>query len=82
MEKYEMVSLKGLKFSNGKGVNCELTGYYGLFIVNKGFIHFKDNENREIVKTPYANTKKVLQEIIDAGGLTSFSNVEFLLPVN
>lgn len=80
--KYKAVKLKGLEFTNGKGVTCLINSHFGLFVEGKGFVSFIDNKKKELVKLPYANTKKVINEIIDAGGLTDFSNVEFLNPQN
>lgn len=81
-EHYEVLNLKGLKFSNGEGQICETRSHFGLFVKGKGFVSFKDSEKKEPVKLPYANDKKVIQEIIDAGGLVNFSNVDFVNPIN
>lgn len=79
---YEALNLKGLKFSNGEGLICETRSHFGLLVKGKGFVSFKDSDKKEPVKLPYANNKKVIQDIIDAGGLVDFSNVDFVNPIN
>ncbi|MFJ7954290.1 hypothetical protein ACIQZG_22570 [Lysinibacillus sp. NPDC096418] len=78
---YEAINLKGLKFKNGEGLVCEIQSHFGLYVEGKGFVSFIDNGKKELVKLPYANNKKVINEIINAGGLINFSNVEFLNPI-
>lgn len=79
--KYNAVSLKGLKFKNSEGLVCEIQNHFGLFVEGKGFVSFIDNDKKELVKLPYATKKKVINEIINNGGLINFSNVEFLNPI-
>ncbi|MEX3625452.1 hypothetical protein [Viridibacillus arvi] len=67
------------EFENDKGITCGYKGNFGLYEINqKGFVSFKDDNKDKVVKTPYSNTKKVLKEIIEAGGLTNFLDVEFI----
>lgn len=78
---YRSVSLNGLKFTDGQGIVCETQSHYGLYVEGKGFVSFVDDDKKELVKLPYANTKKVIEDIISAGGLVNFSNVEFINPM-
>ena len=82
MGDFKIVSMKGLKFKSANGGTAEIMGGYGLYEINHGFVSFKGANEQNGVKTPYTNKRKVLQEIIDAGGLADFSQVEWLQAIN
>lgn len=75
---YSVVNLKGKTFKGENNTVCEIQAGYGLYIEGKGFVSFAGANTTNNVKTPYVNTREVLQSIIDQGGLTDFSNVEFI----
>lgn len=81
---FEIVSLKGLKFkSELNNIVCELNDHYAFYNKEKGYLSFKNANIKEHgVKTPYANSKKVLQSILDDGGLVHYDNIEWLSPIN
>jgi len=81
MIKLEIVRLKGKKFSEGT-VTCECTGGFGLFAEGYGYLSFKASNERKGVKSPYSNKKKVLQTIIDGGGLVHYNDIDWLQPTN
>ena len=74
----KIVSLKGKKFKGENNIICELTGGYGLYNDQLGYVSFIAANERNGVKTPYQNKRKVIQSILDQGGLTSYKNVEWL----
>lgn len=78
----KIVKLKGLKFKGENNIVCELTGSFGFYDAKKGYVSFTGTNEKSSVKTPYSNKKKVLQDILDAGGLTGYGNVEWLQPIN
>ena len=78
MTTYKIIKAKGLKFEGKNNAICELQKGFVLEVVGEGFVSFMDANEKNGVKSPYVNTKKVLQSILDDGGLVNFSNVEFL----
>lgn len=78
MKEYKIINLKGKKYTDGKGSYCELKGGFGLEVIGMGLVSFAGSNTQNGIKTPYNNKKKIIQSIIDAGGLTDFSNIEFI----
>lgn len=77
----KIVSLYGKKFKNNS-VTCEITGGYGFYNDEKGYLSFKGINSTNGVKTPYKTTEAALQEILDAGGLAHYENIEWLTASN
>lgn len=72
-EQLQVVSLKGLVFKTHKGL-CRITSGYGLFIPGKGFIKFRHDS----LAVPYSPKRKVLTEIVEAGGFLEYETLQFV----
>ena len=74
----KIVRLKNKAFGF-KHIWTTVTGY-ALFEEGKGYIAFSHSRDKYGILTPYMpqGGKKALQSILDAGGFTSFENIEFV----
>lgn len=76
----QIVSLKGIKFSSpSKQITVELKGY-AFYNKDFGYLSFKSDNIGKLVNVPYApkGGKKALQEILNAGGFTSYDDIEWI----
>lgn len=77
----EIRNLKGLEFQSGN-VTCKITRGFGFYVEGKGYMSFKEYNDVNGVKTPYAVSKLALDSIVEAGGLVHYADVEWLHPSN
>lgn len=77
----KIIKLKNEKFGT-PGLYKMVSGY-ALYEHGKGFLAYSSDRDKHGVLTPYIplGGKKALEAILSAGGFTSLTDMEYVLPI-